>query len=285
MISIPSVSQKYAELVAWFQPYQRVAVALSGGIDSALLAKAAYDALGSKSQALIGISPSLANIEKKMAHEVSSWIGIDLKEIHTYEMDQIDYRKNDANRCYFCKSELFKQCLIWIKNNHYEILVEGTHVGDLGSDRPGMKAAHEKGVYSPYLELKINKDDIRAMAYWLQMPNWNKPQKACLSSRFPKGISIDEISLKKIELCEEILINYGFKEFRVRFHHDLVRLEISQDEWKAMNHPEKIFKMNIALKNMGFSYITLDLQPFRDEPILKKLSKNKIEEGVVVNDR
>ena len=273
-------AQNYNRLKNWFTGQKKVLVALSGGVDSSLLAKVAFDALNLQTKAITGISSTLSADERNDSAQICKWIGINHIEIQTDEMDNHSFVQNDSLRCYHCKKELFEKCLQWASSRNFSCIVEGTHQDDLKGHRPGYQAGVELGIRSPFVELKFGKKEIRELAHYLRLPNWNKPALACLSSRFPSGIAITEKELSHIEQCEKYLREFGLKQFRVRYHGDLLRLEVSQEDTECIFKNEHRNQILNQLQSLGFKYITLDLKPFRSEKWIKELELTQASEQI-----
>lgn len=238
-------------------------VAYSGGVDSAFLAKIAFEALGSRVIALTSVSPSFPSYELEAAQELARAIGIRHILVKTYELEREGYRKNQGDRCYHCKTELYEVC--WNKAQELGIttILNGTITDDLGDDRPGLQAASESRVKSPLLEAGFTKQDVRELSKDLGLPVWDKPALACLSSRFPPGTEVTEERLRRIDRIESELMRMGFRQFRVRFHEPVARIETSPDEFARFLEPgfrERIAKL---CRENGFLYTALDLEGYR----------------------
>ncbi len=274
--------EKLAQLKNLLQEMERVAVAYSGGIDSTLMAKLAYDCLGDQAIALTAISASLPTHERDEAEAVIKQIGLPYRPINTYETDDSRYLANEADRCYFCKSEVYG-CLTDYANNHgYHYVLDGTNKDDVGDHRPGRKAARERGVRSPLQEVGLTKAEIRDLAQSLGLPNWDKPAAACLSSRIPYGTTITLNLLSQVEQAEFILKQMGFKQLRVRHHNDMARLEIDLPEFEAVfSQREQIVAQLTAL---GYTYITLDLAGFQSGSMNKALLNRGHEQITLYTD-
>lgn len=238
-----------------------VLVAYSGGVDSALVMVLAHQELGDKALACIGISPSYPTREMRSAIQLADELGIPYRTINTEEYLDPNYAANPTNRCYFCKSELHDELKAIVLDEGWQWVLDGANVSDLGDFRPGMDAARERNVRSPLVEANITKSDVRAIARHLGLPVWDKPAMACLSSRVPHGTAITPELLRQIEAAEDVLVELGFDQFRVRHHDDIARIEVPADEFQKMvdNH-EAIVS---GIKNAGYRFVTLDLTGFR----------------------
>ncbi|MDF1662223.1 MAG: ATP-dependent sacrificial sulfur transferase LarE [Planctomycetota bacterium] len=249
-------------LKSMFQGVSEVAVAFSAGVDSTLLLKLLLDALGSKRvRAVTANSPSLARAELISARRIASDFGVELIEIETDELSSDDYRRNDSDRCYHCKNELFTR-MAEIEGP-WERVVYGANLDDLGDHRPGMQAAKEQSVGSPLVDLGLNKERIRALSRFLGLETADKPAMACLASRLPYGSEVTETKLQAIEVAEAGLRKLGFRILRVRHHGPVARLEFGAEEFdKAFTAPfrDKIVQ---AVREAGFQFVSLDLEPFR----------------------
>ena len=257
----PDLREKYDRLLAIFTEMGSVLIGFSGGVDSTLIAKAAYDALGNRALAVTGISPSLMVEEANECPKIVAHIGISYREIRTDEMEDPNYISNPVNRCYFCKSELWDKLTPIAQERGYAAVVDGSNVDDLGEFRPGMDAGKERDVRSPLQEAGLTKADIRAISGALGLPTWNKPSHPCLSSRIPHGTFITIEKLDQVGQAEAYLRVLGFRGFRVRHHGEIARLELQAgDIAKALEQRADIVD---ALTDIGFRFVTLDLAGFK----------------------
>jgi uncharacterized protein len=254
-----------------------VVVAFSGGVDSALLLKLAHEALGSRCVALTAVSPSLPERERADARAIAGNIGAEHLWIETNELDRPGFAENPTNRCYFCKSELFEHCFEASERLGLPTVLYGATADDVGDHRPGMAAARERGARAPLLEVGLGKEEIRALSRHLGLATWNKPAMACLSSRFPYGTSIDAERLGRVERAEEALRREGFRELRVRFHDDVARIEVAREEWLRLTEPELRDRVAAAIREAGFRYVALDLEPFRSGRLNEALGDGSAE--------
>ncbi|MXY95687.1 MAG: ATP-dependent sacrificial sulfur transferase LarE [Caldilineaceae bacterium SB0670_bin_27] len=247
-----------------------VIVAYSGGVDSAVVMAVAYQELGGRSPAAsaeqgalacIGVSPSYPQREMRDAVELADQIGVPYRLVETEEYLDPNYAANPNNRCYFCKSELHNRLHEILQQEDWGIVCDGTNASDLGDDRPGVLAARERGVRSPLLEAGITKPEVRTIAKHLGLPVWDKPAMACLSSRVPHGTPIDPQLLRQIEAAEDILVGLGLRQFRVRHHGEIARLELPPEEFPTViAHHDEIVS---GIKAAGYRFVTLDLAGFR----------------------
>jgi uncharacterized protein len=250
--------------VGLIRPLERVVVAFSAGVDSTLVLKAALDALGSPSVlAATGVSPSLAALEKQSVRDVARQLGAALELLPTSEMDNPQYTSNPANRCYFCKTELYTRLHELAKSKAYQAILNGTNLDDLTDHRPGLVAAREWSVRSPLVEVELGKQQVRELARALGLPNWQKPALACLSSRIPYGTPVSIASLAQIEKAEGFLWDRGFTNFRVRHHSNLARIEVSLPDLIRLTQEPLRSELVTYFKNIGYTYVTVDLQGFR----------------------
>jgi uncharacterized protein len=241
----------------------RVLVAYSGGVDSAYLAWATHEALGGNMLAVLADSPSLARSQMQDAVAFAQEQGIPLSIIQTSELDSADYRKNDASRCFHCKDELFTVMEQFRAEHGFDVIAYGVNVDDQGDFRPGQQAARQHGVAAPLLDAGMTKQDIRELAREAGLRVWDKPASACLSSRIEYGREVTPEALLAVEQGEEALRRLGFRQFRVRHHGDIVRIEIAKDELQRALSPEMAAEFTRTFKALGFAYVTLDLEGFR----------------------
>src|SRR4051812_8168473 len=239
-----------------------VIVAYSGGVDSADLALLAHDTLGSRAVAITADSPSYPDQHRRMALEIAERFGLRHEIIQTSELERPEYRANPANRCYFCKHELYTH-LSRIAAERGAVIVDGSNADDRGDYRPGRQAAREFGVRSPLDEADLTKDEIRDLSRRAGLPTWDEPASACLSSRIPYHSEVTSDKLRIIERAERALRERGFRVCRVRHHDDLARIEIGASELPRALEPEMREALVRELKAAGYRYVTIDLQGYR----------------------
>jgi len=259
----PSVQEKLDTLRRSIRQMGSALVAYSGGVDSALVMAVAHEQLGSRALACIGVSPSYPTREMRHAIELARQLGVPYRTVNTEEYLDPRYAANDASRCFFCKTELFDQLCRIAREEGWGAVLDGNNASDLGDDRPGMTAARQHGVRSPLLEAGITKVEVRLIARELGLSAWDKPAMACLSSRVPRGVHITPELLKQIELAEDVLVELGFRQFRVRHHGEIARIELPADELpRALELRRQIVE---GVRKAGYRHVALDLAGFRDE--------------------
>ncbi|MFM6180829.1 MAG: ATP-dependent sacrificial sulfur transferase LarE [Dolichospermum sp.] len=258
-----SWKEKLEQLQALFQEIDQALIAYSGGVDSTLVAKIAYDVLGDRALAVTAVSASLLPEELEDAKIQAATIGIAHKIVQTQEMDNPNYTSNPVNRCYFCKSELHDTLKPLALELGYPYVVDGVNADDLHDYRPGIQAAKERGVRSPLAEIGVTKAEVRQISQQLGLPWWNKPAQPCLSSRFPYGEEITIAKLQRVGRAEIYLRNLGWQNFRVRSEGDTARIELSPDKIQDFVTTTDLPSLVSVFQNWGFIYVTLDLEGYR----------------------
>jgi len=257
----------------------RLLVAYSGGVDSAYLAFAARQALGSDMLAVIADSPSLPRTQLQDAIAFAQEQAIPLRVITTAEMERHEYVRNDGSRCFHCKDELFSVMEEFRAANGYDAIAYGVNVDDQGDFRPGQSAAKQHGVCAPLLDAGLTKADIRELARMAGLRVWDKPAAACLSSRIEYGRPVTREALSAVEQGEEALRQLGFRQLRVRHHGDIVRIEIDRSELPRALDPAMAAELTRIFKALGFKFVTLDLEGFRSGSMNAVLPLEQLQRG------
>lgn len=256
--------EKRDRLLDLLRSFGSCAVAFSGGLDSAVLAKAAHAALGDRAVAVTGVSASLAAGELEDCRRLAAQIGIRHVVLETDELRNPLYQRNLPDRCYFCKTELFTKMGDWAGKLGVSVVVDGSNRDDRGDHRPGMTAARERGVRSPLAECDLSKEEIRLLAKDWGLPIWDKPASPCLSSRIAYGEAVTPERLAMVERAERFLREQGFRLLRVRYHKgDLARIEVPVEELSRLLEPALRESLVEELTAAGFKFVTLDLMGFR----------------------
>lgn len=255
--------QKYKKLKQLLQSYETVAVAYSSGVDSTFLLYAAKDALGERVCAITASSGSFPKRELQESQAYCQELGIKQIVCITNELAVPGFAENPPDRCYICKKALFTQMLETAKREGMCVLAEGSNLDDEGDYRPGHRAIKELGIKSPLREIGFTKKEIRTMSKSLQIPTWDKPSFACLSSRFPYGEVITKEKLTMVDLAEQQLLDMGFHQFRVRMHGTMARIELLPEEFPRIMDEQIRTQICAYQKSLGFTYTALDLQGYR----------------------
>jgi uncharacterized protein len=283
----PSRNAQRKALIETLRSYGRAAVAYSGGIDSTVVAQAAYEALGDAAIAVTAVSESLAAGELEEAQEIAQKIGIRHRVIRTEEFADPNYRRNDSDRCYFCKSELYGRLAGMLNELAVEVIASGANTDDMGDYRPGLRAASEHGVRHPLQECGLNKADVRALARGWGLPTWDKPATPCLSSRVAYGEDPTPERVRMIDQAEQWLRQHGLHVLRVRYHKgDLARIEVPVDDLPRFVELQLRGELITAFRTLGFKFVTLDLEGFRSgsmnsvipiESLLRGVSRDQLQ--------
>ncbi len=259
----PALQSKYEHLKKLLQDLGSVVVAFSGGVDSTVVLKVAVDVLGESAKAVIATSPTLPASELNDAHQLCEAIGVQLEVVKTDQLKIKAFVQNDATRCFHCKTDLYQLLSSVRRVAGFQSIVDGTNVDDIGEDRPGIQAGKQLGVRSPLFEANCGKSDIRHLAQVLGLANWNKPAAACLSSRISRGIPITKTLLSRVEKAESFLLSEGLMQVRVRLHGEMARIEVGYWEISKLVESGRRIRVLEALKEIGFTTVTIDLEGYR----------------------
>lgn len=254
---------KEEQLREIFRELESVIVAYSGGVDSSYVAYVANAELGPRAVCITGESASLPAFQRTEIDRVVERFGFQHEVIQTDELENPSYRANNSDRCFFCKDELYTKLETVARGRGIRTIVDGSTVDDLGDYRPGRRAAAQHAVRSPLIEVGLSKTEVRELSRRATLPTWDKPASPCLSSRIAYGTTVTIERLSKVDRGEEILREFGFREFRVRHHDQLVRLEISTAEMDQILRKEVFHELATRFRELGFKYVTLDLEGFR----------------------
>ena len=268
-----TLQEKYETLKNYLASLESVAVAFSSGVDSTFLLKTAHDVLGDKAIAVTASSLSFPKRELDEAKVFCEINGIKQIIFSSEELDIEGFKNNPKNRCYLCKKELFTKILEIAKENGIKNVVEGSNLDDLGDYRPGLQAIKELEIKSPLRVAELTKKEIRELSKNLGLKTWDKPSFACLASRFVYGEEITKEKLKMVGQAEDLLMSLGFKQFRVRIHGKIARIEILPEDFEKIMQEHTREKIYNELKALGFSYVTLDLKGYRTGSMNEQIIK------------
>jgi uncharacterized protein len=264
LASVENVSlQKQERLFSALRGIDSLLVAFSGGADSAYLAWAAHQVMGERALAITALSASFSRHDREQAEAFVRSSGVRHQFIETHEFQNPLYVANNADRCYHCKDELFDRMALLAKERNFGAIAYGINADDTRDFRPGHRAAREHRVLAPLLDAAMHKDEIRELSRLAGLPTWDRPASACLSSRIPYGIAVTPELLDKIDRAESVLRDLGFRQFRVRAHGELARIELAQDELARGFEPALWQQMAARIKAVGFAFVTLDLEGYR----------------------
>ncbi|HWP96098.1 MAG TPA: ATP-dependent sacrificial sulfur transferase LarE [Syntrophomonadaceae bacterium] len=257
------IEQKLAQLEKKIASLGTLAVAFSGGVDSTFLLAVAVKVLGDRVMAVTALSSSYTDREARQSVELANLLMARHMSLPLEQLEIPGFADNPKDRCYLCKKQLFKKIIDLAGQNGIKFVADGSNADDLVDYRPGLKALKELGVISPLIEAGLRKNEIRALSRQMDLPTWDKPAAACLFSRFAYGENLTREKLDRVDTAEQYLLNLGFKQVRVRMHGELARIEVSPDERHKLLEGNRMDEVSLCLKNLGFQYVTLDLQGYR----------------------
>ncbi len=268
-----SAEERELSLLKQLAAFPSVIVALSGGVDSAYLAWAAHRAIGERALSVTALSPSYSAHDRAVVEEFVRQLGARHAFIETHEMENPKYRRNASDRCYFCKDELFTVLDVMAQERGFAVVAYGVNADDTLDFRPGHRAASEHRVLAPLLDAGLHKTEIRLLSQRAGLPTWDRPASACLASRLPYGTEVTPERLALVECAEAALRELGFRQFRVRLHDKLARIEIAPDEMPRAMSPEMAASISSRLKTAGFTYVALDLEGYRQGSLNESLTR------------
>jgi len=276
------LTRKYDHLRNRIQNLGSALIAYSGGVDSTLLAFTAHVVLGDKCLAVLAISDVHTAEEIDAARATARALGLKLHEVETYELTDPRFRMNPVDRCYYCKSEMFGLLRAVADSRGIKWVLDGSNADDASDHRPGARAAREYGVLSPLLEVGLHKDEIRALSRELDLPTWDKPSMACLATRFPYGTPITEDGIEKVGRAEEGIRALGIRQFRVRAHGDVARVEVEPDEMQRAWELREA--MSTVVKAAGFTFAAQDLEGYRTGSMNDTLTSEELDAEILRHD-
>jgi uncharacterized protein len=268
-----SAEEKELLLLKQLAEFPSVIIALSGGADSAYLAWAAHRAMGERALSVTALSPSYSAHDRAVVEEFVRQLGVCHEFIETHEMENPKYRANAADRCYFCKDELFNVLDVMARERNFAAVAYGVNADDTLDFRPGHRAATEHRVLAPLLDAGLHKAEIRQLSQRAGLPTWDRPASACLASRLPYGTEVTPERLALVERGEAALRELGFRQFRVRLHEKLARIEIAPEEMPRAMLPEMAASISSRLKAAGFTFVALDLDGYRQGSLNESLAR------------
>jgi uncharacterized protein len=269
------MEEKLASLKRILSNMGSVLIAFSGGVDSTFLLKVAYDVLENKVVAATASSETYPVSELEAAKRIAQKLGVKHLVIQTEELSKRDFVKNSPQRCYFCKRELFSRLNKAAKEQGLNYVADASNYDDLADFRPGMQAGQELGIKSPLKEARLTKAEIRSLSHKMNLPTWNKPSLACLASRIPYGTRIIREKLKRVDEGERFLRSLGIRQLRIRDHDGIARIEVAQEEMSLFWQKNLVNRVIDKLKNLGYTYVTLDLEGYRPGSMNEPLKKGE----------
>jgi len=270
-----TLSEKHARLRGLIADCGSALVCYSGGVDSTLLLKVAHEVLGERCVAMVALSPTMAASERKAALELAAGIGARVEVTESHELSRPEFRMNPKDRCYYCKGELLDLARPMAERLGMREILLGTNVDDLGDYRPGLQAAQDHGARQPLVDAGLSKAEVRELSRELGLPTWDKPQLACLSSRFPYGTEITPERLRQVDAMEDGLRDLGFRQVRARWHGEIVRLELEPVDIARAAEPELRDAIVKLGRELGFTFVALDLAGFSSGSLNQLLAIRK----------